>query len=85
MNEIFKNTWTLCSESSPPDLVPVYITWENPVIDDVFSDVAYYYNGNWYWYSRSTILNLECDPNDEISAGIKVVAWMFWPEPYLGG
>lgn len=87
--------WIPCSERLPRDLETVIVTWinRNPpsyykdIKDKPISDVAYRYDGRWYWwttdgieaikkYGRYGIYEL-----DMVNDGIDIIAWMHMPEP----
>lgn len=85
--------WIPCSERLPRDLETVIVTWinRNPpsyykdIKDKPFSDVAYRYDGRWYWWSTNGIEAIKEYGRyelDMVNDGIDIIAWMHMPEPF---
>lgn len=84
--------WIPCSERLPRDLETVIVTWINrdpahyykDIKDKPFSDVAYRYDGRWYWWSTDGIEAIKEYGRyelDMVNDGIDIIAWMHMPEP----
>ena len=88
-------TWTLCSERLPEDLETVIVTWINTAPEPyhkniegkLFTDPAYIFNGQWYWWSsvgQDYVKEYGYYEPDRVDEYIDIVAWMPMPESYKG-
>lgn len=89
-------TWIPCSDRPPKDLETVIVTWINrapapyyrDIKDKTFTDSAYRYNGQWYWWSsvgQDYVKEYGYYEPDRVDEYIDIVAWMPMPEPYKEG